>query len=100
MGLVDIVVFAVFIAAVVFVGLWKSRKEKDERDAQDFFLARGQVSRGFDEHLDIEITGLVVAKSFRRSHGPWPSAPAAFRTGSRRDEARRPDAEDLRSRCS
>ncbi|MCG8448457.1 MAG: sodium/solute symporter [Pirellulales bacterium] len=39
MGLVDILVFAAFIAAVVSVGLWKSRSAGEEKDAQDFFLA-------------------------------------------------------------
>jgi SSS family solute:Na+ symporter len=39
MGLVDILVFVGFIAAVVFVGLWKSRSKGAEKDAQDFFLA-------------------------------------------------------------
>lgn len=39
MGIVDIVVFVAFIAAVVFVGLWKSRSETKERSTQDFFLA-------------------------------------------------------------
>ena len=37
---VDILVFIAFIAAVVSVGLWKSRsKGGEEKDAQDFFLA-------------------------------------------------------------
>ena len=39
MGRVDIAVFVAFIAAVVFVGLWKSRSGKKDRDTQDFFLA-------------------------------------------------------------
>ena len=39
MGFVDILVFVVFIAAVVFVALWKSREADGEKDAQDFFLA-------------------------------------------------------------
>jgi solute:Na+ symporter, SSS family len=39
MGIADIVVFVGFIAAVVAVGLWKSRSETEERSAQDFFLA-------------------------------------------------------------
>jgi SSS family solute:Na+ symporter len=38
---VDIVVFVVFIAAVMAVALWKSRTDrtKGEKDAQDYFLA-------------------------------------------------------------
>lgn len=40
MGPLDIGVFVAFIAAVVFVGLWKSRsKEGKEKDTKDFFLA-------------------------------------------------------------
>ena len=40
MGLIDIVVFVGFIAAVVAVGLTKGRAGKgEEKDAQDFFLA-------------------------------------------------------------
>lgn len=39
MGTVDYVVFFAFIVAVVSVGLWKSRAGKEERNAQDFFLA-------------------------------------------------------------
>ncbi len=38
MGLIDILVFVAFIAAVLFVGIWKSRSEK-KKNAQDFFLA-------------------------------------------------------------
>ena len=38
MGWIDILVFFVFIACVVAVGVWKSRA-KGERDAKDFFLA-------------------------------------------------------------
>lgn len=39
MGIVDIVVFAVFILAVIAVGLWKSRSTVEGGTAQDFFLA-------------------------------------------------------------
>jgi SSS family solute:Na+ symporter len=41
MGLVDIVVFVSFVAAVIFVGLWKSKGEQThgEQGAQDYFLA-------------------------------------------------------------
>jgi SSS family solute:Na+ symporter len=39
MGSVDIAVFSAFILAVVAVGLIKSRTGKEEKDAQDFFLA-------------------------------------------------------------
>lgn len=40
MGVLDIVVFCLFIASVVAVGLWKSRGgEKGEKNSQDFFLA-------------------------------------------------------------
>lgn len=40
MGFVDIGVFVAFIAAVVFVGLWKSRGKKGEgKNTKDFFLA-------------------------------------------------------------
>lgn len=41
MGFIDIAVFAAFIAAVVFVGLWKSRGRagEGEKDSQDYFLA-------------------------------------------------------------
>lgn len=40
MGLVDILVFVVFIAAVIGIGLWKSKDETGgEVDAQDYFLA-------------------------------------------------------------
>ena len=39
MGIVDILVFVVFIAAVVFVALWKSRETDHEKNSQDFFLA-------------------------------------------------------------
>jgi solute:Na+ symporter, SSS family len=39
MGLIDIIVFVVFIAAVVTIGLWKSRSTVEGGTAQDFFLA-------------------------------------------------------------
>ncbi len=41
MGILDIAVFAAFIAAVVFVGLWKSRSKPGdgEKSTQDYFLA-------------------------------------------------------------
>ncbi|MEO1497375.1 MAG: sodium/solute symporter [Planctomycetota bacterium] len=39
MNALDIAVFVGFIAAVVFVGLWKSREADGEKDAQDYFLA-------------------------------------------------------------
>ena len=39
MGLIDLAVFVGFIAAVVAVGLWKSRSPAEGKDAQDFFLA-------------------------------------------------------------
>ncbi|TWT98146.1 Sodium/glucose cotransporter [Botrimarina colliarenosi] len=41
MGFLDIAVFALFIAAVVFVGLWKSRTKAGdgEKSSQDYFLA-------------------------------------------------------------
>ncbi|MBL7115565.1 MAG: sodium/solute symporter [Kiritimatiellae bacterium] len=40
-GIIDVLVFVGFIAAVMFVGLWKSRGEKthSEHGAQDYFLA-------------------------------------------------------------
>ena len=39
MGVIDIVVFVAFIAAVLFVGIWKSRTKNKDQNAQDFFLA-------------------------------------------------------------
>lgn len=39
MNFLDIAVFVGFIAAVVFVGLWKSREKDGEKDVQDYFLA-------------------------------------------------------------
>ncbi len=39
MGGIDILVFVIFIASVVAVGLWKSRARGEESDTQDFFLA-------------------------------------------------------------
>ncbi|HPD30962.1 MAG TPA: sodium/solute symporter [Phycisphaerae bacterium] len=41
MGLADILVFVLFVAAVIAVGLWKSRGEetRSEHGAQDYFLA-------------------------------------------------------------
>jgi SSS family solute:Na+ symporter len=39
MGLIDVLVFVAFIAAVLFVGIWKSRTKHEHQDAQDFFLA-------------------------------------------------------------
>jgi SSS family solute:Na+ symporter len=39
MGLIDIIVFVVFIASVVAIGLWKSRSTVDGGTAQDYFLA-------------------------------------------------------------
>ncbi len=39
-GTLDIAVFVVFVAAVIFIALWQSRvKGKKERDSKDFFLA-------------------------------------------------------------
>jgi SSS family solute:Na+ symporter len=40
-GIVDIIVFVVFVAAVISIGLWQSRGEKthSEHGAQDYFLA-------------------------------------------------------------
>lgn len=38
-GTVDILVFVVFVASVIGIGLWKSREEDHEKDAQDYFLA-------------------------------------------------------------
>ena len=40
-GLIDIVVFVVFVGAVIAIGLWKSTGEKtrSEHGAQDYFLA-------------------------------------------------------------
>jgi SSS family solute:Na+ symporter len=40
-GLLDILVFVIFIVAVIAIGLWKSRGEKthSEHGAQDYFLA-------------------------------------------------------------
>jgi SSS family solute:Na+ symporter len=41
MGVADILVFVVFVVAVIFIGLWKSRGEetRSEHGAQDYFLA-------------------------------------------------------------
>ncbi|MFA7172768.1 MAG: sodium/solute symporter [Kiritimatiellia bacterium] len=41
MGVIDIVVFVAFVAAVMFVGLWKSKGEdtRGEQGASDYFLA-------------------------------------------------------------
>lgn len=41
MGLADILVFVLFVAAVIAIGLWKSRGEEthSEHGAQDYFLA-------------------------------------------------------------
>ena len=41
MGLIDIAVFVIFVAAVIGIGLWQSRGEKTrgEHGAQDYFLA-------------------------------------------------------------
>lgn len=39
MGSLDILVFVAFIAAVVFVGLFKSREADGEKNSQDYFLA-------------------------------------------------------------
>ncbi len=41
MGFADILVFVVFVAAVIVIGLWKSRGEEthSEHGAQDYFLA-------------------------------------------------------------
>jgi SSS family solute:Na+ symporter len=41
MGIVDIIVFVAFVAAVLFVGLWKSKGEDThgETGAEDYFLA-------------------------------------------------------------
>ena len=39
MGILDLLVFVVFIATVIFVALWKSREADGEKDSQDFFLA-------------------------------------------------------------
>ncbi|MEM9185619.1 MAG: sodium/solute symporter, partial [Planctomycetota bacterium] len=39
MGALDLVVFVGFIAAVMFVALWKSRGADGEKDSQDYFLA-------------------------------------------------------------
>jgi SSS family solute:Na+ symporter len=38
-GLIDIVVFVAFVAAVIAIGLIKSREEDHVKDAQDYFLA-------------------------------------------------------------
>ena len=42
---IDIVVFIVFVASVIGLGLWKSRGEKthEEEGAQDYFLAGRSV---------------------------------------------------------
>ena len=41
LGILDVVVFVVFVAAVIGIGLWKSRGEQthSEHGAQDYFLA-------------------------------------------------------------
>ncbi|MEM6799173.1 MAG: sodium/solute symporter [Planctomycetota bacterium] len=39
MGIIDLLVFVGFIAAVIFVALWKSREADGEKDSQDYFLA-------------------------------------------------------------
>lgn len=39
MGLLDILVFVGFVAAVVGIGLFMSREEDNEKDASDYFLA-------------------------------------------------------------
>ncbi|HOE60654.1 MAG TPA: hypothetical protein PK576_03340, partial [Kiritimatiellia bacterium] len=40
MGILDIVIFVGFIAAVLSVGLWKSKSvQSQESDAADYFLA-------------------------------------------------------------
>ncbi len=41
MGVIDLIVFVVFVAAVMFVGLWKSKGENThgEQGASDYFLA-------------------------------------------------------------
>ncbi len=38
-GGIDIFVFVAFVASVIAIGLWKSREEDHEKDAQDYFLA-------------------------------------------------------------
>ena len=40
-GIIDIIVFVIFVAAVIGIGLWQSRGEKihSEHGAQDYFLA-------------------------------------------------------------
>ena len=46
LGVIDVVIFVLFVASVIFIGLWKSRGEKihSEHGAQDYFLAgRGLV---------------------------------------------------------
>ncbi|TWU41821.1 sodium:solute symporter family transporter [Novipirellula artificiosorum] len=39
MGILDILVFVGFIVAVISIGLYKSREDDEEKDAQDYFLA-------------------------------------------------------------
>ncbi|MCO6045199.1 sodium/solute symporter [Aeoliella sp. ICT_H6.2] len=38
-GALDIVIFVAFVISVIAIGLWKSREEDHEKDAQDYFLA-------------------------------------------------------------
>ncbi|QDU54014.1 sodium:solute symporter family transporter [Aeoliella mucimassa] len=38
-GTFDVVVFLLFVISVIAIGLWKSRDEDNEKDAQDYFLA-------------------------------------------------------------
>ncbi|RPJ84871.1 MAG: transporter, partial [Acidobacteria bacterium] len=38
MAAIDVVVFVVFVAAVLFLAIWQSRS-KTEKDAKDYFLA-------------------------------------------------------------
>lgn len=38
-GSLDILIFLGFVASVIAIGLWKSREEDHEKDAQDYFLA-------------------------------------------------------------
>ncbi|WP_425396076.1 sodium:solute symporter family transporter [Aeoliella sp.] len=38
-GALDIIIFVAFVASVIAIGLWKSREEDHEKDAQDYFLA-------------------------------------------------------------
>ena len=74
---IDIVIFLAFLAAVVFVGIWMSRHEKD---SEDYFLAGRGLTWwliGFSliaANISAEqFVGMSGQAAQDRSGWPWPA---------------------------